>query len=164
MTQSNALCISTSRLLQPLPRPHSQLSCTRGGEEGGPQVNLSRIGAVRLQRAEAALPRHGMAQNSQSMRKASVAQRWLYLRSRSECFFVATHAVNMLRTPLAINPRSRLRWSCDRDPVECTLHFYFALVAAAASAAFAVVLHAWRRGRRSTCKSFKDRSRTIAKG
>ena len=97
VTQSNALCISTSRLLQSPHRPHSQLSCTRGGEKGGPQVNLSRIGVVRLQRAKVALPRHGMEQNSQSMRRASVAQRWLYLRNCSECVSVALHVVNMLR-------------------------------------------------------------------
>ena len=29
---------------------------------------------------------------------------------------------------------TRLRWSGDRDPVECTIHFYFALEAATAAA------------------------------
>ena len=43
------------------------------------------------------------------------------------------------------------------------LAFYFALVAAAASAAFAVVLHAPLKGGRFTSNSFKDRSSTIAK-
>ena len=72
-----------------------------------------------------------------------------------ECVVVAIHAVNVLRKPRAINPRSRLRWSCDRDPVECTLHFYFALFAAAASAAFAVVLHTRRGAERSASKAFQ---------
>ena len=72
-----------------------------------------------------------------------------------ECVVVAIHAVNVLRKPRAINPRSRLRWSCDRDPVECTLHFYFALCAAAASAAFAVVLHTRRGAARSASKAFQ---------
>ena len=79
----------------------------------------------------------------------------------SECVVVAMHVVNLFRKTLAINSRSRLRWSCDRDPVECTLHFYFALGPAAASAAFSVVLHARRRGMRPTSKSFKDRSSMI---
>ena len=43
------------------------------------------------------------------------------------------------------------------------LAFYFALVAAAASAAFALVLHARLKGERFTNISFKDRSSTIAK-
>ena len=73
------------------------------------------------------------------------------------------HAVNILRKPIAINPRSRLRWSRDRDPVECTCHFYFALVGAAASAAFAVVLHARRRRGRSISRAVKDWSCKIAK-
>ena len=38
-----------------------------------------------------------------------------------------------------------------------------ALVAAAASAAFAVVLHARRRGGRSTSKAFKDWNNKLAK-
>ena len=120
VTQSNALCISTSRLLRPPHRPHSQLSCTCGGEDGGPQINLSRIGAVRLQRADAVLlPRHGMKRNSQSMRRTSVAQCWLYLRTA----FVITCSSTLLASQLFA---MRLRWSRDRYQSEYNLQKYFA--------------------------------------
>ena len=126
MTQSNALCIYTSRLLQPPHRPHSQLSCTRGG--GGRSTRTAfQIGPIRLQRTEAAFPRHWMKQNSHSMRRESVTQRWLDIRSDSVVSCSCTWLVSQLFA-------TRLRWSRDRDQADCNLQKHFAARATATRA------------------------------
>ena len=113
--------------MQPPPRKLSQLPCTRGEAEGDLQLNLSRVGAVPLQRTAAAFSRHEMDQNSQSVRRALVAQRWLDLRRNS----VVTCSCTLLSSqPFAI----RLRWSRDRDPAEYKLQKYLAARATATPA------------------------------
>ena len=68
-----------------------------------------------------------MEQNAQSMRRASVTQRWLDIRSDSvvscSCTWLASQLFAM-----------RLRWSRDRDQAECNLQKHFAARAAAAPA------------------------------
>ena len=87
----------------------------------------SRIGAILLHRTQAAFPRHEMEQNSQSVRRASVAQRWLDLRRDS----VVTCSCTLLSSqPFAI----RLRWFRDRDQAEYKLQKYLAARATATPA------------------------------
>ena len=80
-----------------------------------------------MQRTEAAFPRHAMEQNSHSMRRASVTQRWLDIRTDSVVGCRCTLLVSQLFA-------TRLRWSRDRDQAECSLQKHFAARAIATSA------------------------------
>ena len=80
-----------------------------------------------MQRTEAAFPRHAMEQNSHSMRRASVTQRWLDIRSDSvlicSCIWLASQLF-----------ATRLRWSRVRDQAACNLQKHFSACATATPA------------------------------
>ena len=68
-----------------------------------------------------------MKQNSHSMRRASVTQRWLDIQSHSVVSCSCTWLVSQLFA-------TRLRWSRDRDQAECNLQKHFAARATATPA------------------------------